>query len=96
MRLELRRRTLFYNLNYVLPCFIVSILCLLGYILPAESGQKLPIEISTLLAIVYFSQNITNIVPASSQSIPRISKIFIKLENTGSIRLNFTFNWFEK
>ena len=43
VKIYLKRRTLFFILNYVLPCFAVSVLCLLGYLLPVESGQKLPI-----------------------------------------------------
>jgi len=39
--LRLKRRTLFYIINYVVPSFIMSILATLGLLLPVESGQKL-------------------------------------------------------
>lgn len=72
VRLVLRRRSMFYIVNFVFPCFILSLLCLFGYMLPVESGQKIPVELTTLVMIVYFSQNIFSVVPASSKAIPRI------------------------
>jgi hypothetical protein len=36
VRLVLRRRSMFYIVNFVFPCFILSLLCLFGYMLPVE------------------------------------------------------------
>ena len=72
VQLQLRRKSLFYISNIVFPCFILSLLCLFGFMVPVESGQKIPIELTALVMIVYFSQNIASIVPASSKAIPRI------------------------
>uniref|UniRef100_A0A4W5JLT3 Neurotransmitter-gated ion-channel ligand-binding domain-containing protein n=1 Tax=Hucho hucho TaxID=62062 RepID=A0A4W5JLT3_9TELE len=37
----LRRRTLFYALNLLVPCVLISSLTLLLFILPAQSGEKI-------------------------------------------------------
>ncbi|XP_054626406.1 neuronal acetylcholine receptor subunit alpha-7a isoform X2 [Dunckerocampus dactyliophorus] len=37
----IRRRTLYYGLNLLLPCVLISILALLVFLLPADSGEKI-------------------------------------------------------
>lgn len=39
--LVMRRRTLFYGLNLLLPCVLISTLALLVFLLPADSGEKI-------------------------------------------------------
>ena len=39
--ISLKRRTLFYTFNYVIPSFMLTILSISGFILPAESGEKI-------------------------------------------------------
>ena len=45
VRLELRRRTLFYSFNLVIPSFIITVLSLLGFLLPPECGEKIGLRI---------------------------------------------------
>uniref|UniRef100_A0A4W5JLU2 Uncharacterized protein n=1 Tax=Hucho hucho TaxID=62062 RepID=A0A4W5JLU2_9TELE len=40
----LRRRTLFYALNLLVPCVLISSLTLLLFILPAQSGEKIGLD----------------------------------------------------
>ena len=70
--LTLRRRSRFYVFNLVFPALILSILNLVGFILPAKSGEKIVLEISVFLAIIFFQSYISNIVPNSSTGIPKI------------------------
>lgn len=39
--LKIRRRTLFYLFNIVFPCILISLLSVLGFILPPDSGEKI-------------------------------------------------------
>lgn len=37
----MRRRTLYYGLNLLIPCLLISTLSLLVFLLPADSGEKI-------------------------------------------------------
>lgn len=37
----IRRRTLYYGLNLLIPCVLISALALLVFLLPADSGEKI-------------------------------------------------------
>jgi hypothetical protein len=43
--LNFTRRTMYYALNLVFPCFIISLMCVFGYWLPEESGEKIGLRI---------------------------------------------------
>ena len=73
--MHLRRRTLYFIFNLVFPCILISFMCILGFTLPPDSGEKISLEMTTLLSIIMFSQLIMGIVPESSMSVPKIGKI---------------------
>ncbi len=37
----LRRRTLYFIFNLVFPCVLISFMCILGFTLPVDSGEKI-------------------------------------------------------
>jgi len=74
--LHLRRRSLYFVYNLIFPTCIISILCLIGFILPASSGEKVVLEVTNYLAVIFFSQYVADILPKSSLGIPRISLYF--------------------
>ena len=76
VELNLRRRSLFYVFNFFIPALFLSILSLVGFILPAKSGEKIVLEISVFLAIIFFADAVSKIVPDSSKAISRISSYF--------------------
>ena len=39
--IKLRRRTLYYVLNMIGPCVLISFMSLLGFSLPPDSGEKM-------------------------------------------------------
>ena len=45
--ITIRRKTLFYTVNLILPTVLISFLCVLVFYLPAEAGEK--VSILTLL-----------------------------------------------
>jgi nicotinic acetylcholine receptor len=75
--------------NLIFPCVLISFMTVLGFSLPPDSGEKIGLEITTLLSIVMFSQLITNKIPESSLSIPKIGSInFVDLKFAGILCVN--------
>ncbi|XP_072016372.1 neuronal acetylcholine receptor subunit alpha-7-like [Amphiura filiformis] len=63
--IRLRRRPLFHVLSFIVPCGLLSLLNLLVFILPTESGEKVSLGITNLLALIVFQQLITDSLPPS-------------------------------
>ncbi|CAF4297060.1 unnamed protein product, partial [Rotaria sp. Silwood2] len=74
--IRIRRRTLYYVVNVVVPCVLISFMTVLGFLLPPDSGEKLTLQITILLSIVMFSLLIAGIIPASSTALPTIVMYF--------------------
>ncbi|XP_041656681.1 acetylcholine receptor subunit gamma-like [Cheilinus undulatus] len=74
----IQRKPLFYIINIILPCSLISSLVVLAYFLPAQAGgQKLTTAISVLLAQTVFLFLIAQKVPETSLSVPLIGKYLI-------------------
>lgn len=75
--LELRRKPLFYTVNLVFPCVGISFLTILVFYLPSDSGEKVTLCISILVALTVFFLLLTEIIPATSESLPLIGKYLL-------------------
>ncbi|VDN58347.1 unnamed protein product [Dracunculus medinensis] len=75
--LELRRKPLFYTVNLVFPCVGISFLTILVFYLPSRSGEKIALCISILFALTIFFLLLTEIIPATSISLPLIGKYLL-------------------
>ena len=73
----LRRRTLFYTLNLIMPCISISCLTVLVFYLPADSAEKITLCISILLALTMFFLLLSDITPPTSLVIPLIGKYLL-------------------
>lgn len=71
---RIRRRILYYLYSVVFPCVMLSILTLLVFCLPPESGEKIALGITVLLAFSVFMLAIAESMPETSEYIPLISK----------------------
>ncbi|CAL1536350.1 unnamed protein product [Lymnaea stagnalis] len=87
--ITLRRRTLFYTLNLIMPCVSISCLTVLVFYLPSDSGEKITLSISILLALTVFFLLLSDMNPPTSLVIPLIGKylLFIMIVVTMSITL---------
>ncbi|XP_032806151.1 neuronal acetylcholine receptor subunit alpha-7 isoform X1 [Petromyzon marinus] len=74
--LTIRRRTLYYGLNLLVPCVLISALSLLVFLLPADSGEKISLGITVLLSLTVFMLLVAEIMPATSDSVPLIGQYF--------------------
>jgi nicotinic acetylcholine receptor len=51
---HIRRRTLYYAFNMILPSFMISLMTLLGFRLPPEAGEKITLGLSFLEIFNFF------------------------------------------
>ncbi|XP_061614925.1 acetylcholine receptor subunit delta [Phyllopteryx taeniolatus] len=72
--LIIKRKPLFYIVNIIIPCVLISFLASLVYYLPADSGEKMTLSISVLLAQSVFLLLISQRLPETSISVPLIVK----------------------
>ncbi|XP_070540188.1 neuronal acetylcholine receptor subunit beta-3-like [Ptychodera flava] len=75
--LILRRRPLYYILNILIPCVAMSLLTLGVFYLPPDSGEKMTLSISVLIALSVFSLLVAEIMPPTSNSSPLIGTFLL-------------------
>ncbi|XP_020822232.1 LOW QUALITY PROTEIN: acetylcholine receptor subunit epsilon [Phascolarctos cinereus] len=76
--LIIRRKPLFYVINIIVPCVLISGLVLLVYFLPAQAGgQKCTVSISVLLAQTVFLFLMATKIPETSLSVPLLGRYLI-------------------
>ncbi|XP_076444121.1 acetylcholine receptor subunit beta-like 1 [Babylonia areolata] len=73
---KLRRKTLFYTVNLIIPCVLISFTSVCVFALPADAGEKITLCISVLLALVVFLLLVSKILPPSL-TIPLIAKYLL-------------------
>ena len=72
--IHMRRGSLFYVINLIAPCFLIFVISFLGFFLPVESGEKVNLEITILLALVVFLLRVGETMPPTPDSIPILGK----------------------
>ncbi|MEE6508921.1 hypothetical protein FKM82_023419 [Ascaphus truei] len=73
--LIIQRKPLFYIINIIVPCVLISSVSVLVYFLPAKAGgQKCTVSINILLAQTVFLFLIAQKIPETSTAVPLIVK----------------------
>jgi len=62
--IEMGRESMDYVINLILPCCLISSMIFLGFILPPESGERIGLSITVLLAMTVFQQLTSEIMPS--------------------------------
>lgn len=75
--ISLRRKTLFYTCNLIIPCVCLTFLTVLTFYLPSESGEKISLCISILLSLTVFILLPNDLIPPTSLVVPLIGKYLI-------------------
>ena len=69
---HMTRRSLFYIINLIFPCLLIYGVSFLGFFLPIESGEKVNLEITILLALVVFLLIVGETLPPTPDAIPAL------------------------
>ena len=99
---QMRRKPLFYVFNMIMPCFIITLISLLGFYIPSNSGEKVSMGITTLLSMTVFLMLVAENMPPTSDVLPLVGKkatcrnskfkfLNIRLQNDGHLS---TLSWF--
>ena len=72
--IRMTRRSLFYIINLIFPCLLIYTVSFLGFFLPVESGEKVNLEITILLALVVFLLMVGETLPPTPDAIPALGE----------------------
>uniref|UniRef100_A0A1I8FJV6 Neur_chan_LBD domain-containing protein n=1 Tax=Macrostomum lignano TaxID=282301 RepID=A0A1I8FJV6_9PLAT len=74
--IHMYRRCLFYVINLICPCLLIYFVSFLAFYLPIESGEKVNLEITVLLALVVFLLMVSETMPPTPDAIPILGLLF--------------------
>lgn len=83
----IKRKPLFYTINLIIPCVLITSLAILVFYLPSDCGEKMTLCISVLLALTVFLLLISKIVPPTSLAVPLIGQSYVFASYYGSVHL---------
>ena len=75
--ITIRRKTLFYTVNLIIPCVGISFLTVLTFYLPSDSGEKVALCISILLSLTVFFLLLAELIPPTSLVVPLVGKYLL-------------------
>jgi len=73
---RIKRRSLFYLTNLIFPMVMMCALTILSFLLPAESGERISLAITLLLAMTVFMLVVADMIPPTSETIPLVGIFF--------------------
>ena len=68
----IKRKPMFYMINIITPCITMSLLAVLVFYLPPDSGEKVSLGITVLLSFSVFLLLVAENVPKTSEFVPLI------------------------
>ncbi|CAH1794858.1 unnamed protein product [Owenia fusiformis] len=68
--IHIKRRPLYYTVNVLVPCILMSILSVSVFSLPAGSGEKISLGITVLLSYLVFLLMLVDRMPSRSDVVP--------------------------
>ena len=64
VQIRLQRESLDFVLKLIIPCSLISSMIFLGFVLPPESGERIGLSITVLLAMTVFQQLSSELMPS--------------------------------
>ncbi|XP_022668185.1 neuronal acetylcholine receptor subunit alpha-7-like isoform X2 [Varroa destructor] len=74
--IKIRRRTLYYGVNLIIPCVLISSMTLLGFTLPPDTGERLTLGVTILLSLTVFMLQLAEALPPVSDAVSIIGTYF--------------------
>ncbi|OWF54137.1 neuronal acetylcholine receptor subunit alpha-10-like isoform X2 [Mizuhopecten yessoensis] len=74
---NLERKPLFYIMNILCPCLLITCVAVFGFMLPPDSGEKVNLEITVLLSLAVFQLIVLETIPPSGDSTPFLGLYFM-------------------
>ena len=79
VHITIQRMPLYYFYSIIIPCMWLTVLNLLVFLLPLDTGDKVSLGVTIFLAYSVFMLVLAEKVPATSQFMPLIGKCFATL-----------------
>lgn len=87
MTITMKRRPLYFIFNVISPCIVLVLMVLFSFLLPPDSGERLSLNITVLLALAVFLQFISESLPKTSDSTPILSIFYMTLMAESALAL---------
>ncbi|XP_013406819.1 neuronal acetylcholine receptor subunit alpha-7 [Lingula anatina] len=88
--IHIRRRTLYYGFNLILPCVLLSAMSLFIFLLPPDAGEKISLGVTMLLSLFVFLLLVAETMPPTSDAVPLIGMYFGCIMIVCSLSVVFT------
>lgn len=77
LKIELERKATHYMYKLFIPCLVVASMAVLSILLPVESGERMSMIMTSLLAMVVLMQFSSDSLPPSSDEAPHIIDYYV-------------------
>ncbi|XP_001641798.2 neuronal acetylcholine receptor subunit alpha-7 isoform X2 [Nematostella vectensis] len=76
LHVHIRRRYYYYLVNLVVPCSLIGVMVLLIFVLPPESGERIGLGITVLMAMAIFQELTSEKLPVESDHTPLLAQYY--------------------
>lgn len=73
----LERKPLYHIVYLIVPCTVISALVLVNFVTPADSGERISLCMTILLAMSVYLMNVGNDLPQESNDLPLLGLYYI-------------------
>ncbi|XP_052102778.1 neuronal acetylcholine receptor subunit alpha-10-like [Mytilus californianus] len=74
--IHLKRKPAYYVTNIIVPSILITMVASFGFLLPVDSGEKVGLELTVMLAMSVFQLLVADKLPPSADSTPWIAMFF--------------------